>query len=150
MLVFGENSLFTILLFLQTIKDQKNIVPQVREMQDQIYTSGEFNFQYTDDRQRDKAMLALIRFFESDQAQLATKSENGIDLEGNVVYKGVVVKNGTVLLGHKWYAAYVRTATNEKGVVRSYISSGNSLYGEKIRQKMVKLLKEEHNGTEIE
>lgn len=150
MLVSGENSLFTIFLFLQTVKDQKNIVQQVREMQDQIYTSGEFNFFYPDDQQRDAALKAVINLFESEKAQLSTQSESGIELEGTVVYKGVLKKDCMINLEKEWYAAYVRTATNENGIVRSYISSSDSGYGEEIKDKIIQILKYEFKGVEIE
>ena len=80
LLVSGENSLFTILLFLQALRDQKEILYQVRSMQDQIYTSGEFNYYFPDDQIRDSAMQAIIHFFESHKAELATQSESGIEL----------------------------------------------------------------------
>ena len=131
--VSGENSLYTILLFLQAIHNQKEILPQVRTMQDQIYTSGEFNYHFPDDKIRDSALQAIIRFFESQKAELATRSEDGIELEGTVVYKGVYKQDGLITLEKEWYSAYVRTSTNQKGIIRSYISSGDSSYGEKIK-----------------
>jgi hypothetical protein len=148
--VSGENSLFTILLFLHAIKNEKEILHQVREMQDQVYVSGEFNYQFPDDKMRDQALAAVITIFESDRARLSTKSENGIDLEGTVVYKGVQIEKGKVTLEKSWYAAYIRTATNEKGVVRSYISASDAIYGEEIKNKIVRVLKYEYLGDEIE
>jgi len=150
LLVSGENSLFTILLFLRSLREDKSIIQQVREMQDQIYTSGEFNFFYPDDLQRDQALAAVIAFFGNEQAELTTKSETGIDLEGTVVYKGVKRMHEVIQLEKSWYAAYVRTATNEKGIVRSYISSSDSSFGENIRDRVVHILKNDFSGSEIE
>lgn len=150
LVVCGENSLLTILLFLQTIVDQKSILQQVRTMQDQIYTSGEFNFYYSDEKLRDQALAEVIYYLNLEAAQLSTQSEGGIDLEGTVVYKGVNKKNGTISLEKDWYAAYIRTATNEKGVIRSYISSSDSGYGERIKGKIVRIMKNQFNGIEIE
>jgi phosphomannomutase len=150
LLVSGENSLYTILLFLQAVKKNHAIISQVREMQDQIYTTGEINFQYSTDSIRDKALLALIRFFEKEDAELSTQSENGIELEGTVVYKGVSRNNGSINLSESWFAAYVRTATNEKGIVRSYISSSDAVYGERIMKQVIHILKDEYGGTETE
>ncbi|MDP2338407.1 MAG: hypothetical protein Q8N05_18535, partial [Bacteroidota bacterium] len=99
---------------------------------------------------RDQAMNAVISLFESDRAKLTTHSENGDDLEGTVVYKGVDHQNGKISLSDDWYAAYIRTATNEKGVVRSYISSGTVEVGLKLQGKIVRLLKEKFQGKEIE
>ena len=150
LLVAGENSLFTILLFLKSLREDKSIIQQVRKMQDQIYSSGEFNYHFPDDRQRDQALAAVLAFFGNQKAELTTKSETGIELEGTAIYRGVSRKEGTFQLEKSWYAAYVRTATNEKGIVRSYISSSDSRYGEQIRTEVIKILKLEFNGSEIE
>ena len=148
--VSGENSLYTILLFLKSVQENKSIISEIRTLQDQIYTSGEFNFEFANDIIRDQAMNAIISLFKSDQARLTTHSENGDDLEGTVVYKGVDHVNGKISLTDDWYAAYVRTATNEKGVVRSYISSCTDEKGKKLRGKIERILKEQFSGKEIE
>jgi phosphomannomutase len=150
LLVYGENSLYTLLLFLQSVKTNGHIIEKVREMQDQIYTSGEFSYEFITDEIRDSALAALIDLFKYEKASLFTKSESGIELEGTVAYKDVLIENGEVTLGKEWFSAYLRTATNEKGVVRSYISICNAEYGEKTRKQLVKILKEEFNGNEIE
>jgi phosphomannomutase len=148
--VTGENSLLTILLFLQSVRKDMNLISQIRDLQDQIYTTGEFNFQYIDDQQRNDALKAVVQYFENDTAQIRSKSENGIDLEGTVVYRGVLISDGHVLLGDNWYAGYFRVATTEKGVVRSYLSAANAEFGEKIREHLVKILKDDFKGVEIE
>lgn len=148
--VSGENSLFTILLLLQAVKEQKGIIAQIREMQDQIYTSGEFNFQFSDDFQRNKAIEAVIALFKNENAVMSNQSEDGIDLEGTVVYKGVHIENGTFTIDTLWYSAYVRSATNEKGIVRSYISACNSVFGGIIKNKIYQILQVEFGGIETE
>jgi hypothetical protein len=119
-------------------------------MQDQVYVSGEFNFQFQDDEKRDQALTAVINIFDRDHASLSTQSENGIDLEGTVVYKGVQIDKGNVTLEERWYAAYIRTATNEKGVIRSYISASDAVYGEGIRNEIIHILKVKYSGNDIE
>ena len=150
MVVSGENSLYTILLFLKSVHQNKAIISEIRTLQNQIYTSGEFNFEFQNDIIRDQALNAVIAIFEHDQARLTTRSENGDDLEGTVVYKGITFHSGKIELEVDWYAGYVRTATNEKGVVRSYISSCNSLVGKALQEKIVRLLRDQFNGKEIE
>ncbi len=150
MVVSGENSLYTILLFLKSVHENKGIISEIRTLQDQIFTSGEFNFEFADDTIRDKAMNAAIELFENDHARLTTHSENGDDLEGTVVYKGIEQQSGKITLSNDWYAAYVRTATNEKGVVRSYISSCNTQVGKALQEKIVLLLTGQFNGKQIE
>ncbi|MEI7524391.1 MAG: hypothetical protein WCJ95_08690 [Mariniphaga sp.] len=150
LVVSGENSLYTILLFLKAVQGNKGIISEIRSLQDLIFTSGEFNFEFADDKVRDQAMNAVIQLFESDEARLTTHSENGDDLEGTVVYKGIEQQSGTITLHDDWYAAYVRTATNEKGVVRSYISSCDNRVGKALQEKIVSLLTSQFNGKEIE
>ena len=67
-----------------------------------------------------------------------------------MVYKGIRFQNGKVELDNEWYAAYVRSATTERGIVRSYISSGDTPYGEQIKEKLVQILKYTFKGVEIE
>ena len=92
----------------------------------------------------------MINIFENERARQSTKSESGIDLEGTVVYKGVMIEKGNVTLENRWYAAYIRTATNENGIVRSYISACDAVCGEEIKNKIVHILKKEYRGKEIE
>ena len=150
MVVSGENSLYTILLFLKSVHDNKAIIKEIRTFQDLIFTSGEFNFEFTNDTIRDEAMNAVLAIFENDQARLITHSENGEDLEGTVIYKGIELKSGKIGLQDDWYAACVRTATNEKGVVRSYISSCDDRVGQALQEKIVRLLTDLFKGKVIE
>ena len=148
--ISGENSLYTILLFLKAVHQNKSVTDEIRILQDTIFTSGEFNFEFENDTVRDLAMKAVINLFENDKARCITHSENGDDLEGTVIYKGLQTENGKLQLSGDWYAAYVRTATNEKGVVRSYISSCNIEKGLELQHKIIDLLKQNFNGKEIE
>lgn len=81
---------------------------------------------------------------------MSNQSEDGIDLEGTVVYKGVHIENGTFTIDTLWYSAYVRSATNEKGIVRSYISACNSVFGGIIKNKIYQILQVEFGGIETE
>jgi phosphomannomutase len=148
--VSGENSLFTILQVLQTLKYQNDIVAQIRQMQDQIYTSGEFNFYFGDGNQQNRALSTVLKFFEDQMAIMSTKTDDGGELEGTVVYKGVSKEKGRIILEKEWFSAYIRTATNEKGIIRSYISSGDTVYGAVITEKVIGILKNEFGGTEAE
>jgi hypothetical protein len=133
-----------------SVHQNKAILSEIRALQDTIYTSGEFNYKFKDDTIRDLAMNAVISLFESEKALLKTYSENGDDLGGTVVYKGIELHTGKMKLKEDWYAAYVRIATNEKGVVRSYISSCNIETGLKLREKIGRLLTEQFGGKQIE
>jgi phosphomannomutase len=148
--VRGENSLYTILLFLKSVHQNKTIISEIRSLQDRIYTSGEFNFKFSDDTVRDQALNEVISLFEKDNARLTTCSDNGNDLGGTVVNKGIKNEAGEISLNNEWYSAYLRIATNEKAVVRSYISSCNNELGLKLREKIDRLLKDQFKGKEIE
>ncbi|MCX6229197.1 MAG: hypothetical protein NTV75_08515 [Bacteroidia bacterium] len=150
MLVSGENSLYTILLFLKSVYQDKDCINDIRVMQDQIFTSGEFNFEFANDDIRDKAMNAILKLFKDDQAELTTHSQNGDDLEGTVIYKGISKQSARISIDNNWYAAYVRTATNEKGVVRSYISSSDEQTGKELQKRIINLLQTDFEGKEIE
>ena len=150
LVISGENSLYTILLLLKSVHKNKSVINEIRLLQDKIFTSGEFNFEFSDDNIRDEALNAVIEIFNNDKSLLTTHSENGDDLEGTVVYKGISFESGKICLQDDWYAAYVRTATNEKGVVRCYISSCNTVVGEKLQDRIVRLLTDKFNGKEIE
>ena len=148
--VTTENSLFTILLFLDAVKKDKYVLRELREMQDQVFTSGEFNYEFLSDKIRDSAMAALIDHFRSDEATITSKSNDGIDLEGTVIYKGVEITSGGVELSENWYSGNVRIATNEKGVVRSYISSHDTSSGEIIVATVRELLESKYDGKVID
>ncbi|NOX64858.1 MAG: hypothetical protein GXO85_03440 [Chlorobi bacterium] len=148
--VKGENSLLTILLFLDSIKKQKNILTELREMQNEVFTSGEFNYEFPNDEIRDSALAALIKHFKNDDTEITSESVDGIDLEGNVIYKGVKINKEGITLSDNWYSGYIRNATNEKGVVRSYISTPNKEDGEKIVTAVRDILENQFKGKVIE
>ena len=148
--VKAENSLLTILLFLDAVNKQRNILKDLREMQNQVFTSGELNYEFSSDQLRDEAMKVVIQYFEEDEAFITSQSNDGIDLEGNVIYKGVEINNKGVSLADVWYSGYIRIATNEKGVVRSYISSSNKETGEKIIASIKDILETQFKGKIIE
>jgi hypothetical protein len=148
--VIGENSLLTILLFLDTVKKQQSILKELREMQEQVFTSGEFNYEFSSDEIRDNAMASLIEHFKDDDATITSESNDGIYLEGTVIYKGVLINSSGVTLTENWYSGYVRIATNEKGVVRSYISSAGRELGEKIVATVRDILETQFNGIVID
>jgi phosphomannomutase len=144
--VIGENSLLTILLFLDTVKKQQSILKELREMQDQVFTSGEFNYEFSSDEIRNNAMALLIEHFNDDDATITSESNDGIDLEGTVIYKGVQINSSGVTLTENWYSGYVRIATNEKGMVRSYFSSAGKEAGEKMVVTVRDILETQFNG----
>ena len=150
LVIAAENSIFTILLFLKELRRNSNLMNELWKKQNEVFTTGEFNYQFSDNDIRDKAMDAVINYFKQDGAAMATESDNGEDLEGTVVYKGVHISEGEVSLEKGWYSGYFRVATNEKGVVRSYLSNADPIQGKEIENTMRILLSKEFKGKEIE
>ncbi|NWK55079.1 hypothetical protein HW115_05625 [Verrucomicrobiaceae bacterium N1E253] len=144
--VWSENSLLTILLFLDAVKKNPDWIKEVRAMQEQVFTSGEFNYAFETDEIRDRAMAAILSFFEQTGSTMATETPEGIDLGGVVIYNGVEITNSGIKLNENWYSGYIRIATNEKGVVRSYISSANHTLGKDIETELRRILENEFNG----
>jgi hypothetical protein len=119
-----ENTLLTILLFLSAIQHQPGLLDDLWSLQGQIHTTGEFNYQFADERARDQAMAGLVRLLWEEGADTVSTTPEGIDLQGTAVSKGVTVGDSGVSLESAWYSGYLRVATNEKSVVRSYFSAG--------------------------
>lgn len=130
---YCENSILTILLFLKALKEKPAIIENLWGLQDQVYCSGELNYKLADDEVRDRAMMELVEWFKSDKAQLITQTADGIDLQGTVVRKGIVFDRAQINLSSNWYNGYLRIATNEKAVLRYYLSAGSTDLGRRLR-----------------
>jgi phosphomannomutase len=148
--ISGENSIVTILLFLKAVKSSPGLMDRLWALQDQVFTTGEFNYQFADDAVRDQALAAAIGQFESEGAQIQSATADGIDLEGTVVQRGVQLVPGSVELADRWYAGYFRVATNEKGVVRSYLSTGDASFGRELERRTRDLLEQQFGGRVID
>jgi phosphomannomutase len=148
--ISGENSILTILLFLKSVKRNPDLMQQLWQLQDQVFTTGEFNYEFADDGVRDQALAASIAQFKADGATIQTATADGIDLEGTVVNRGVELRPGSVALADRWYSGYFRAATNEKGVVRSYLSTGDASFGRQLESRTRELLEKQFGGQVID
>ena len=148
--VCSENSALTVLLFLRAVHDDPGLMDRLRAWQDQVFTTGEFNYQFADDTVRDAALAAVIAHFVAEGAQTVTHTPDGIDLEGTVLSRGVHLEPGHVALDAGWYSGYLRVATNEKAVVRSYFSAGATLHGQRVEQATRRILAEQFGGQVID
>jgi phosphomannomutase len=148
--ISGENSIVTVLLFLKAVKKSRGLMDELWALQDQVFTTGEFNYQFRDDAIRDRALAAAIASFAADGATALSATADGIDLEGTVVNRGVVLGAGNVALDDRWYSGYFRVATNEKGVVRSYLSTGDAGFGRQLELRTRELLQREYGGRVID
>ncbi len=148
--ISGENSIQTILLFLGALKRQPGLMDELWAMQDRVFTTGEFNYQFENNDQRDAAMEAVIRRFVDEGAGVVTATPDGIDLQGTCLSRGVMLDPPDVQLDAGWYSGYLRIATNEKGVVRSYFSAGETASGKRVEDEARRILQREFGGKVID
>jgi phosphomannomutase len=148
--ISGENSIMTILLFLGALAKDRTLMDQLWAEQEQVFTTGEFNYQFPSDAVRDKALDAVVRKFVGEGAGIVTATPDGIDLQGTCLSKGVRLDPGAVKLDGGWYSGYLRIATNEKGVVRSYFSAGDTPSGKRVETAARQTLENEFGGKVID
>ena len=148
--VSGENSILTILLFLRALKQQPDLLDQLWALQHRVFTTGEFNYQFDSDNTRDRALAGLVAHFVQDGAATVTTTSDGIDLQGTCLAKGVQLDPGSVKLEAGWYSGYLRIATNEKAVVRSYFSAGDIPFGKQVEARARKILEQDFQGRPID
>jgi phosphomannomutase len=125
--LYLESSLVTVLSFLRSVKEQPALLAELRGMQDSVFTTGELNFQMESDDTRDEALSACLHCFRDDGAEVVSRTTDGADLMGFHVSKGIDPRTGALEAG--WYQGYLRVATNEKAVLRSYVSAGDQGVG---------------------
>jgi phosphomannomutase len=148
--ISGENSILTILLFLEALARQPKLMDESWEHQDRVFTTGEFNYQFDSDATRDKALASVVEHFVKDGAQTVTATPDGIDLQGTCMARGVRLDPGAVRLDQGWYSGYLRIATNEKAVVRSYFSAGDTHSGKKVENEARQILEKQFSGKVID
>ncbi len=148
--ISGENSILTILLFLAALKQRAGLMDQLWAMQDRVFTTGEFNYQFETDTVRDQALAAVIADCVIQGASTQTTTTEGIDLQGTCLNKGVDLTPGNVRLEPGWFSGYLRVATNEKGVVRSYFSAADLASGSAIEARARAILGERFAGRIVE
>ena len=148
--ISGENSIMTILMFLGALKKRPGLMDELWAKQSQVFTTGEFNYQFDSDASRDAAMGAVIELFRSEGAQTVTATPDGIDLQGTCLARGVTLEPGKVQLQDGWYSGYLRMATNEKSVVRSYFSAGDTAVGRRVEAAARQVLEQRFAGKVVD
>jgi phosphomannomutase len=144
---YMESSLVTALLFLKALRERPALRDELRALEDSFFTTGEFNYRLPNDAERDGALAAALRLFRDDGAALASRTDDGSDLMGTYVSKGIDARTGA--LSPDWYQAYLRVATNEKAVMRSYLSSGDPSIG-RLWETRLRGLLESRGGRVVE
>jgi hypothetical protein len=140
----------TVLLFLQAIARDPGLMDALWRMEDQVFTTGEFNYQFDSDQTRDRALDAVVKHFVAEGSSTVTATPDGIDLQGTCLARGVHLDPGNVSLDPAWYSGYLRIATNEKGVVRSYFSAGDTTSGQRVENDARAILGKQFAGKVID
>lgn len=148
--VSAENSLLTVLLFLAALKRQPGLMDQLWAMQDQVFTTGEMNYQFADDARRDAAMGRIIASLQNEGARTQSSTDDGINLQGTCLERGVTLDPGNVHLVDGWYSGYIRISTNEKSVLRSYFSAGETASGRRVEMLARQICEKEFGGKVVE
>jgi phosphomannomutase len=133
---YCENSLLTILLLLKSCRVDPQLLDRLRALQGRVFTTGELNFRLDGDRIRDLALAELAECFRQDGAVLTRETPDGVDLQGTVVTWGVPANAASPPGGSPWYSGYLRPATNEKAVLRVYLSAADERTGRRLEERM--------------
>jgi phosphomannomutase len=145
--IYVENSLITILLFLWSVKEHPSLLPALWTLQKKVFTTGEFNYQLASERLRDAAMAKALESLHAEGAALVTRTAEGIDLTGALFTRGIDLETGKLQAG--WYQGYLRIATNERAVVRSYLSADTAGLGRQ-KEKALREIYESFGGRVID
>lgn len=148
--VAAENSLLCVLSFLAQLKKNPNLLDELWQKQNLVFTTGEFNYQFEDDGVRDAALSAVVQDLRAGGAETVTQTPDGIDLEGTCIAKGVTLRGAEAQLAPDWYSGYLRVATNERAVVRSYFSAGDRAVGKLLEAQVRRILEEKFQGRAID
>jgi len=121
--VYLESSLVTVLSFLRSVHGRPSLMDELWALQGRVFSTGEFNYRLEDDRGRDEALEEVLRLFRTDGAVTTSQTPDGVDLMGFYVSKGMNARGSSPRPG--WYQAYLRIATNERSVLRCFLSAGD-------------------------
>ncbi len=145
-----ENSILTTLLFAASIRRDPGLMDRLWALQNRVLSTGEFNCQFADDDTRDRALAELIRQLSAQGAGTVRATDDGIDLEGTVVSRGVRLAGDEAVLEPGWYSGYLRIATNEKAVARSYFSAADPAVLEAVQEQVRRTWLSNFGGRVVE
>jgi phosphomannomutase len=145
-----EYSLLTILLFLRRVAEDSSILKRIRSLQDSIYSSGEINYQFGDDEVRDRAMERALLVLKEDGAVPQAETPDGISLGGVKLDRGVFDRGNRYELGKTWYSSFVRVSTNEKAVVRVFLTACDEATGKPAVRALEDIFTGEFSGKRVD
>jgi phosphomannomutase len=148
--IAAENSILSVLLFLRAIRDDPALMDDLWSTQKLDHCTGEFNYEFPSDSIRDQAIAAVVRHFAGQGFAQFTATPDGDDLEGTVLRRGVRVSGDRLELEPDWISGFMRIATTERGVVRSYFCSGERDEALRVEAETRRILAEDFAGQVIE
>lgn len=146
---YCENSLLTILLFLKAVRDHPAILYEMKTVTESVHSTGELNYQFPSDRERDDALAKAVARLRADGAVIADRTADGIELEGTAFVSGVDIHSRRIL-SDAWYCGFHRASTNEKSVARFYFSSGSKHVLSALADAVRTICEVESGGTPVE
>jgi hypothetical protein len=135
-----ENSVYTVLSFLRELHAHPDAMERVRRLEEQVFTTGEFNYRFPDDAVRDRALESLVAHFKGLGMEVVTSTPGGEALDGTCVRRGVHLEPGCMKLDDDWLSGYLRVSSNEKAIVRSYFAAGDPAVGKKAESETREIL----------
>lgn len=143
---YMEHSLLTTLLFLTECATHPETIDHAWHLQRRIRSSGEVNYQFVDDTTRDKAMESVLRFFRRDGATCQTTADDGESLGGTRVLKGICEHVDASSEATTWYNGFIRISTNEKAVLRVFVSSDSEPEEQRLESEIRAILGQAFSG----
>ncbi|MCD6122742.1 MAG: hypothetical protein J7K04_12975 [Spirochaetales bacterium] len=151
--MYGENSVVTTLLFLKALKSNPSLIDSLWELQGSVFSTGEFNFKFRNNSIRDRALKDMTdSLSRGKNVKTASYTKEGIDLQGTVITSGLNLGSSgseSKKLTGTWYSGYFRSSTNEKAVLRAYISASDPAIGEELEKKAIHIARQ-YDGVEAE
>jgi len=145
-----ENSALTVLCFLAALRQRPGLLAELTEAQATSFSTGEFNYRFENDLVRDEALASVVSRLAALGAHCQSETADGIALEGTCLSRGVRLTDTGLGLEPSWYSGYLRVATNEPSVVRSYFSAESSSVGQGIEGTVREILEQAYGGVVVD
>ena len=123
---------------------------QLWKLQDQVFTTGEFNYEFDSDATCATRRRRGRETFRRRRREHRNGHARRDRPSGDFLARGVTLDPGSVKLDDGWYSGYLRVATNERGVVRSYFSAGKTRSGKRVEGDARNILEKEFRGKVID
>lgn len=146
----AENSVVTSLRFLKGVHDRPELLDEMHEGESRVFSTGELNFKLDSEEAVHQALREVVDLFREEKTVIVTATEDGIDLGGTQISRGVDLRPGSIRLEPGWYSGYLRESTNEKAVLRAFFTAGDEAGGREVSSRATDLLRSRYGAEQIE